>query len=116
MKTFIKSHKKLSITLGVILVLLLAFLIWFQIRVGFRNLPLRRISATVEYVWPTNDSDNLYYIELKLNDPSWIDSEYATTHYDIDNLKEGDRVTMLCSGSINASDPPGISAIFMWKE
>lgn len=114
MKTFIKSHKKLSITLGVILILLLAFLIWFQIRVNFRNLPLYKLNATVEYVRPTND--DLYYIELKLDDPSWGGFEYAIAHYDIDNLKEGDRVIMLCNGNIETSNPPGISAIFMWKE
>ena len=115
MKTFIKSHKKLSITLGVILMLLLAFLIWFQVRVDFRNLPLHRLSATVEYVREINDSDK-FYIELKLDDPSWTNSEYAIACYDMENLKEGDKVVILWNGFQKDSLPPEISPIFMWKE
>ncbi len=117
MKAFIKSHRRLCIVSGVILVLLLSVLVWIQIRIGFRNLPLKRISATVEFADPSNASDGLYYIYFKLDDPSvWPYCEYATTHYSIDNFKEGDRICMLCTGKQHDSLPPGLTVVFMWKE
>lgn len=117
MKTFIKNHKTICITLSIILILLLSALIWFQMHVGFRNLPLTKISGTIESIIPPDDSSQHTKLYIKLDDPSsWPECEYAYVNCTIKNIKEGDQIYIFCSSAMNDSDPPGLSAYFMWKK
>ena len=101
MKKFIMSHKKLCIALLVIFILILGCFVWFHRHIGVDNLPLHKISGTVEFTRTIDDSDGkTTLIWIKLDDPfSWPENEYMSTYYNAGNFKERDKVNMIC-GSI----------------
>lgn len=115
MKTFILSHKKLCIILGIILILIFSCVIWFQVMVGFDN--LHKVSGTVVSVLPPKEPDDTTTYRIKLDDPfSWPECEYAAVTYDIKDIKEGDNVYLLCSDLMIQTSPPYLTVFFMWKK
>lgn len=122
MKTFIKSHKKLCITLAIILALLLFCLLWFWRNIG-NNLPLHKISGTIEFTsFMDSENDTQTMIYIKLDNPSvWPESEYAYAYtYEYYkakvNVQEGDKVYIICGDAMDASEPPGLTAYLIWKK
>lgn len=117
MKTFIISHKKLCIILGIILILILSCLIWIEVRIGFDNLSLNKISGTVDFIYPSNNSDDTTTYRIKLDDPSsWPNCEYANATYNIKDIKEGDNVYLLCNDWMIQTSPPYLTVFYMWKK
>ncbi len=117
MKSFIKAHKKLFVTSCIFLVLIFSCVIWIEIRIGFNNLPLNKINGTVESLLPSNVSDQYTTYYIKLDDSSsWPECEYVKVKYDIKDIREGDKVTLLCSDWMDTSFPPELTVFFMWKK
>lgn len=117
MKTFIKTHKKIYISLGIIFMLILGFVIWIETRIGLKNLPLNKISGTIESSSPPSGFNHYSKLYIKLNNPSsWPQSAYAYAHYNINNIKKGDKVYLLCSDRTIDTSPSYLTVSFMWKE
>lgn len=78
MKAFIVSHKKLCIILSVILILILACVIWIEVKIGFNNLPLNKTSGTVVSIYLPKHANEPTELLIKLDAPSsWPNCEYA---------------------------------------
>ncbi len=117
MKAFVLSHKKFCITLGIVFLLILGCLIWIEVRIGFNNLPLNKTSGTVISIYPSQTNNEPTQLLVKLDDPSsWPECEYAYVNCISKGIKEGDKLYILCSDWMLDSDPPGLSAYFMWKK
>ena len=117
MKAFVISHKKLCIAFSIILILILGCLIWIEVRIGFNNLPLNKISGTVMSVSPSKESNQYTRFRIKLDNPSsWPECEYVNVEYDMKDFKEGDNVYLLCSDWMIQTSPPYLSVFFMWKK